>query len=128
MRYFSFSRALGGFRDFAEFSWKTSKQRPTCIYLKTLLTLSVAVSHVQERALAVTLAYLIYDLFCCLFDKRVSLDNTVHHLVSIIGIGAGLLYGKVTDGLLLLVVSLLVHLSEWSKALLAVALSVGVKS
>ncbi|KAK4771043.1 hypothetical protein SAY87_031575 [Trapa incisa] len=48
----------------------------------------------QETALAVSLAYLIYDLFCCLFDKRVSVDNAVHHLVSIIGIGAGLLYGK----------------------------------
>ncbi|OWM80876.1 TLC domain-containing protein 5-like isoform X1 [Punica granatum] len=48
----------------------------------------------QEVALAASLSYLIYDLFCCLFDKRVSVDNAVHHLVSIIGIGAGLIYGK----------------------------------
>ncbi|XP_031375833.1 TLC domain-containing protein 5-like isoform X3 [Punica granatum] len=48
----------------------------------------------MEVALAASLSYLIYDLFCCLFDKRVSVDNAVHHLVSIIGIGAGLIYGK----------------------------------
>ncbi|XWS24412.1 hypothetical protein CRYUN_Cryun28dG0099500 [Craigia yunnanensis] len=48
----------------------------------------------QRRALAVTVAYLIYDLICCLFDERVSLDNTVHHLVSIVGLGAGLAYQK----------------------------------
>lgn len=47
------------------------------------------------RALGVTLAYLIYDLACCLFDKNVKIDNSVHHLVSIVGIGAGLAYEKV---------------------------------
>ncbi|XVE69821.1 hypothetical protein DITRI_Ditri10aG0022600 [Diplodiscus trichospermus] len=50
----------------------------------------------QRQILAVTIAYLIYDLICCLFDDRwrFSFDNTVHHLVSIIGIGAGLVYQK----------------------------------
>ncbi|PON90963.1 TRAM/LAG1/CLN8 domain containing protein [Trema orientale] len=48
----------------------------------------------QVRTLAVTLSYLIYDLICCLFDKQFSLDNTFHHLVSIVGIAAGLAYGK----------------------------------
>ncbi|KAH7524133.1 hypothetical protein FEM48_Zijuj06G0086700 [Ziziphus jujuba var. spinosa] len=48
----------------------------------------------QMRALAVSLSYLIYDLVCCLFDKQFSLDNCFHHLVSIIGIGAGLVYEK----------------------------------
>ncbi|CAK7346316.1 unnamed protein product [Dovyalis caffra] len=48
----------------------------------------------QMQALAVSLSYLIYDLICCQFDKRVTLDNTIHHLVSIVGIGAALAYGK----------------------------------
>ncbi|XP_022772707.1 transmembrane protein 136-like isoform X2 [Durio zibethinus] len=48
----------------------------------------------QRQTLAVTIAYLIYDLICCLFGERVSLDNTVHHLVSIVGLGAGLVYQK----------------------------------
>ncbi|XP_059633415.1 uncharacterized protein LOC132276147 [Cornus florida] len=46
----------------------------------------------QMQALAVTQAYLIYDLICCFLDKHVKLDNMVHHLVSIVGIGAGLAY------------------------------------
>ncbi|PIA55860.1 hypothetical protein AQUCO_00700289v1 [Aquilegia coerulea] len=49
-------------------------------------------SHWQMSTLAVTLAYLIYDLICCLFDKQVDISNAVHHLVSIIGLGAGLFY------------------------------------
>lgn len=51
-------------------------------------------SPLQMRALGVTLAYLIYDLVCCLFDKTIKIDNSVHHLVSIVGIGAGLAYEK----------------------------------
>uniref|UniRef100_A0A2N9I8W6 TLC domain-containing protein n=2 Tax=Fagus sylvatica TaxID=28930 RepID=A0A2N9I8W6_FAGSY len=46
------------------------------------------------ETLAMTLSYMIYDLVCCLFDKRVKLDNAIHHLVSIVGIGAGLAYKK----------------------------------
>ncbi|KAK9271219.1 hypothetical protein L1049_026809 [Liquidambar formosana] len=49
-------------------------------------------SHWQMQTLAVSLAYLIYDLMCCLFDKRVNIDNSIHHIVSIVGIGAGLAY------------------------------------
>lgn len=57
--------------------------------------LKVHVQDLQMKTLAVTLSYLIYDLICCLFDKKVNLDNSVHHIVSIIGIGAGLVYQKV---------------------------------
>ncbi|XP_077210779.1 uncharacterized protein LOC143846237 isoform X1 [Tasmannia lanceolata] len=46
----------------------------------------------QMKTLAVSISYLIYDLICCLFDKHISLDNSVHHMVSIVGIGAGLAY------------------------------------
>ncbi|PON90962.1 TRAM/LAG1/CLN8 domain containing protein [Trema orientale] len=48
----------------------------------------------QMKTLAVSLSYLIYDLIFCLFDKKFSIDNSVHHLVSIVGIGAGLAHGK----------------------------------
>ncbi|KAH7567223.1 hypothetical protein ACOSP7_010991 [Xanthoceras sorbifolium] len=49
----------------------------------------------QMQTMAVSLAYLIYDLVCCLFDdERVDLDNTIHHLVSIVGLGAGIAYEK----------------------------------
>ncbi|URE46323.1 Protein LATERAL ORGAN [Musa troglodytarum] len=50
-------------------------------------------SAVQMKALAVTLSYLIYDLICCLFDKIPRMDNSVHHIVGIVGITAGLAYG-----------------------------------
>ncbi|KAI9113076.1 hypothetical protein K1719_015601 [Acacia pycnantha] len=48
----------------------------------------------QMKTLAVTLSYLIYDIVCCLFEERISVDNTIHHLVGIIGISAGLYYKK----------------------------------
>jgi len=48
----------------------------------------------QMQALAVSQAYLIYDLICCLFDKHVKIDNMVHHLVGIVGIAAGLAYQR----------------------------------
>ncbi|XP_031269001.1 TLC domain-containing protein 5-like [Pistacia vera] len=48
----------------------------------------------QMQTLAITVAYMIYDLVCCLFDKKDNLDNMVHHLVSIVGLGAGLAYEK----------------------------------
>ncbi|XP_028766131.1 transmembrane protein 136 [Neltuma alba] len=51
-------------------------------------------SPAQMQTLAVTLSYLVYDIICCLFGERVSLDNTIHHLVSIVGISAGLYYQK----------------------------------
>lgn len=46
----------------------------------------------QMQTLAVTVAYFIYDLVCSLFDKNVKLDNAIHHVVSIAGMGAGLFY------------------------------------
>ncbi|XP_059296738.1 uncharacterized protein LOC132049816 [Lycium ferocissimum] len=49
-------------------------------------------SHKQMKALAVTVAYLIYDFVCCLFDKQVKIDNLIHHVVSGVGLGAGLAY------------------------------------
>ncbi|XP_039032449.1 uncharacterized protein LOC120167525 isoform X2 [Hibiscus syriacus] len=48
----------------------------------------------QRQALGVTVAYFIYDLICCLFDHRFSFDNAVHHLVGIVGLGAGLAFRK----------------------------------
>ncbi|KAK2452354.1 TRAM, LAG1 and CLN8 (TLC) lipid-sensing domain containing protein [Trifolium repens] len=48
----------------------------------------------QMEVLAVSLSYLIYDLVCCLFDERINLDNTIHHLVSIVGLMATLSYQK----------------------------------
>ncbi|KAF7829632.1 transmembrane protein 136 [Senna tora] len=60
---------------------------PLCPYASTS-------SHPQMQALAVSLSYLIYDVVCCLFDERVGLDNTIHHLVSIVGITASLYYQK----------------------------------
>ncbi|GLT41101.1 hypothetical protein SLA2020_151910 [Shorea laevis] len=76
----------------------------------------------QRQTLAITVSYLIYDLICCAFDKRVSLDNTIHHLVSIIGIGAGLVYEKcgseqVAALLLTEISSPLLHLRELLKEL-----------
>lgn len=49
-------------------------------------------SLLQMQTLAVTIGYLIYDLICCVFDNHVNLDNSIHHLVSIVGLGAGLSY------------------------------------
>ncbi|CAN4105269.1 unnamed protein product [Withania somnifera] len=34
----------------------------------------------QRKALTVTVAYLIYDFVCCLFDNQVKIDNLIHHL------------------------------------------------
>ncbi|KAI3785589.1 hypothetical protein L1987_44712 [Smallanthus sonchifolius] len=44
------------------------------------------------RVSALSLAYFIYDLACCWVDKNMTMDNLAHHLVSIVGIGAGLAY------------------------------------
>ncbi|KAI4967067.1 hypothetical protein ZWY2020_031076 [Hordeum vulgare] len=46
------------------------------------------------KSLAVTLSYMIYDAVCSHLNGDVRLDNTVHHLVSIVGIGAGLAYQR----------------------------------
>ncbi|MFS7972370.1 putative TLC domain-containing protein [Helianthus anomalus] len=43
----------------------------------------------QMRVLELSLAYFIYDLVCCWFDNNKGIDNLAHHLVSIVGIGAG---------------------------------------
>ncbi|XP_051139108.1 uncharacterized protein LOC127256918 isoform X2 [Andrographis paniculata] len=47
------------------------------------------------RTLGVTVAYLMYDLVCCLFDhNNLKFDNTIHHLVSITGLLSGLAYQR----------------------------------
>ncbi|XP_026434894.1 transmembrane protein 136-like isoform X1 [Papaver somniferum] len=57
------------------------------------LVLYSFITNLQMQTLAVTLAYMIYDLICCFFGPgHFNIDNAVHHLVSIIGIGAGLSY------------------------------------
>ncbi|KAL6627656.1 hypothetical protein ACP70R_031382 [Stipagrostis hirtigluma subsp. patula] len=56
--------------------------------------LAAASSPRQMKALAVTLSYMVYDAACCHLNGDVRLDNTVHHLVSIVGIGAGLAYQR----------------------------------
>ncbi|KAL5227469.1 hypothetical protein ABZP36_015734 [Zizania latifolia] len=56
--------------------------------------LAAASSPRQMKALAVTVSYMIYDAACCHLNGDVRLDNTVHHLVSIVGIGAGLAYRR----------------------------------
>lgn len=48
----------------------------------------------QMQTLAVTMGYFIYDLICSQFDKNSSLDNSIHHFVCIVGLGAGLAYRK----------------------------------
>lgn len=51
--------------------------------------------HKQMDTMAFSLSYMIYDLICCQFDQVISIDNAVHHLVSILGFIAGLAYQKV---------------------------------
>ncbi|KAJ0962560.1 hypothetical protein J5N97_027682 [Dioscorea zingiberensis] len=48
----------------------------------------------QMKTLAVSLSYLIYDSVCSVFDKEVDIDNLVHHIVCILGLGAGLAYER----------------------------------
>lgn len=48
----------------------------------------------QMETLAVSVGYLIYDLVCGIFEKQFKIDNAIHHLVSIIGLGAGLSYQR----------------------------------
>ncbi|XP_030955680.1 TLC domain-containing protein 5-like isoform X1 [Quercus lobata] len=65
----------------------------------------------QMQTLAMSLSYMIYDMVCCLFDKQVKLDNSIHHLVSIVGFGAGLAYKKVHSEVLWRVRNLTWHRS-----------------
>ncbi|PSS19807.1 Transmembrane protein [Actinidia chinensis var. chinensis] len=46
------------------------------------------------QTLAVSFAYMVYDQSCCLFGKQFKLDNSIHHLVCILGFGAALAYEK----------------------------------
>ncbi|KAL0649650.1 hypothetical protein Bca4012_092341 [Brassica carinata] len=48
----------------------------------------------QMDTMAFSLSYMIYDLICCQFDQVISMDNAVHHFVSILGFVAGFAYQK----------------------------------
>ncbi|EEC70353.1 hypothetical protein OsI_01272 [Oryza sativa Indica Group] len=61
---------------------------------RPLSPLAAASSPPQMKALAVTLSYMVYDAACCYLNDDVRVDNTVHHLVSIVGIAAGLAYRR----------------------------------
>lgn len=52
--------------------------------------------HKQMDTMAFSLSYMIYDLICCQFDQVISMDNAVHHFVSILGFVAGFAYQKVS--------------------------------
>ncbi|PNT70312.1 hypothetical protein BRADI_2g09607v3 [Brachypodium distachyon] len=74
------------------------------------------------RALAVTLSYMIYDAACCHLSGDARLDNALHHLISIVGLAAGLLYRRCGTELVacLLVTEIsgpLLHLREMLKEL-----------
>lgn len=82
--------------------------------------LAAASSPRQMKALALTLSYMVYDAACCHLNGDVRLDNTVHHLVSIVGIGAGLAYRRcgtemVASLLITEISSPLLHLREMLK-------------
>ncbi|XP_027090530.1 uncharacterized protein [Coffea arabica] len=47
-------------------------------------------SPMQIQTLAISGAYLIFDLACCQFSDNINLDTIFHHLVCILGIWAGL--------------------------------------
>lgn len=84
--------------------------------------LAAASSPRQMKALAVTLAYMVYDAACCHLNGDTRLDNAVHHLVSIVGIGAGLAYQRcgtemVASMLVTEMSSPLLHLREMLKEL-----------
>ncbi|KAM3329945.1 hypothetical protein ACQJBY_026772 [Aegilops geniculata] len=76
----------------------------------------------QMRALAVTLSYMIYDGACCHLSGDARLDNALHHLISIVGLAAGLAYQRCGTELVacLLVTEIsspLLHLREMLKEL-----------
>ncbi|XP_057502428.1 uncharacterized protein LOC130786199 isoform X3 [Actinidia eriantha] len=57
-------------------------------------------STAQMQTLAVSFAYMVYDQSCCLFGKQFKLDNSIHHLVCILGFGAALAYEKISFAVL----------------------------
>ncbi|KAK8479509.1 hypothetical protein V6N12_016072 [Hibiscus sabdariffa] len=59
-----------------------------------LASLSVEDWSCPRQALAATLGYFIYDLICCFLGGGSNFDNSFHHLVCIVGIGAGFAFGK----------------------------------
>nr|GME00164.1 transmembrane protein 136-like [Ipomoea batatas] len=44
------------------------------------------------QTLLITLGYMVHDLVCCLYYKKIKASDALHHLVTCIGIGTGLVY------------------------------------
>ncbi|KAL8171976.1 hypothetical protein V2J09_023780 [Rumex salicifolius] len=61
---------------------------------RSSIELSDLFSKMQMKIIAISLGYFIYDMICSQFDVRPNLENSIHHLVCIIGLGAGLVYQK----------------------------------
>jgi len=59
---------------------------------RPLQPLASPATPLQIRALSMSLSYFIYDFGCCLFDSSISVSNCIHHLVSILGLGVGVVY------------------------------------
>ncbi|XP_047329341.1 TLC domain-containing protein 5-like [Impatiens glandulifera] len=51
-------------------------------------------SPIQMKTLAMSLSYMIYDLFCCQYSNVLKLDSFIHHFVSIVGFATGLIYKR----------------------------------
>nr|GLL48833.1 transmembrane protein 136-like [Ipomoea trifida] len=59
-----------------------------------LCPLATKPSPQQNQALAITTGYMIYDLMCCVYHHQQKTEDLVHHLVTILGLGAGLAYQR----------------------------------
>ncbi|XP_010538105.1 PREDICTED: transmembrane protein 136-like [Tarenaya hassleriana] len=96
-------------RTFASYSFEFSNRLVSTLHATVAVILaSLSVQHwscpvcpvasysspQQMKTLAFSMSYMMYDLVCCHFDKGVGLDNAIHHLVSIVGFGAGLAYQR----------------------------------
>lgn len=51
-------------------------------------------SPMQMLTMRVSLAYFVYDFFCCLFDSPIDRSNFVHHIVSISSLAYSVFYKK----------------------------------
>uniref|UniRef100_A0A0E0JGP2 TLC domain-containing protein n=1 Tax=Oryza punctata TaxID=4537 RepID=A0A0E0JGP2_ORYPU len=72
----------------------SSPRQYTNTHTSYVVFLIAVAGAVVMKALAVTVSYMVYDAACCYLNDDVRVDNTVHHLVSIVGIAAGLAYRR----------------------------------
>ncbi|XP_054798413.1 uncharacterized protein LOC129303248 [Prosopis cineraria] len=93
-------------RIFSNYSFEFSKRVVSTVHAILAVTLASlcvqdwtcplcpvpSTSHAQIQTLAVTLSYLLYDMVCCFFGERISLDSTFHHFACVAGIVAGFYY------------------------------------